>query len=105
MSPEVQNGISRPTKGHVSTKNLKRKTNTVNVITNSIHVRIPFYRSEYSAFWKCVQAGAAYLFTQLCKMLVLATFFPASEVPAGGFDIVGVSVNKYTVNSVLLSVH
>ena len=47
-------------------------------------------RAEYSAFWKCVQAGAAYLFTQLCKMLVLATFFPASEVPAGGLDIVGV---------------
>lgn len=37
-----------------------------------------------------MQAGAAYLFTQLCKMLVLATFFPASEIPVGAFDIVGV---------------
>ena len=50
------------------------------------------YRSEYSAFWKCVQAGGAYMFTQLCKMLLLATFFPMSEVPAGGFDVVGVIV-------------
>ena len=49
------------------------------------------FRAEYSAFWKCVQAGAAYLFTQLCKMLVLATFFPENEVPIGGFDVVGVS--------------
>ena len=47
-------------------------------------------RAEYSAFWKCVQAGGAYMFTQLCKMLVLATFFPPSDVPAGGMDVVGV---------------
>uniref|UniRef100_A0A0B7AZ73 BOS complex subunit TMEM147 n=1 Tax=Arion vulgaris TaxID=1028688 RepID=A0A0B7AZ73_9EUPU len=40
--------------------------------------------AEYSAFWKCVQAGGAYLFTQLCKMLLLATFFPS-----GGLDIAG----------------
>ena len=53
-------------------------------------IELLFHRSEYSAFWKCVQAGAAYLFTQLCKMLVLATFFPASDVPVGGFDVVGV---------------
>ncbi|BFZ25588.1 hypothetical protein BsWGS_28627 [Bradybaena similaris] len=45
--------------------------------------------AEYSAFWKCVQAGAAYLFTQLCKMLLLATFFPATEAAAGGLDIAG----------------
>lgn len=45
--------------------------------------------AEYSAFWKCVQAGAAYMLTQLCKMLLLATFFPASDVPVGGFDVVG----------------
>ena len=38
-----------------------------------------------------MQAGAAYLFTQLCKMLILATFFPATEFPAGTFDVVGVS--------------
>ncbi|XP_064617629.1 BOS complex subunit TMEM147-like [Liolophura sinensis] len=45
--------------------------------------------AEYSAFWKCAQAAAAYLFTQLCKMLVLATFFPASDVPTGSLDVVG----------------
>jgi len=48
-------------------------------------------RSEYSAFWKCVQAAAAYLVTQLCKMLFLATFFPASDAVVGQFDILGVS--------------
>ncbi|ELT93534.1 hypothetical protein CAPTEDRAFT_171355 [Capitella teleta] len=45
--------------------------------------------AEYSAFWKCVNAGAAYLFTQLCKLLILATFFPASDIPDGQFDVVG----------------
>ncbi|XP_013388016.1 transmembrane protein 147 [Lingula anatina] len=47
--------------------------------------------AEYSAFWKCVQAGVAYMITQLCKMLVLATFFPATELSgaAVGFDVVG----------------
>ncbi len=25
-------------------------------------------RSEYNAFWRCVQAGATYLFVQLCKV-------------------------------------
>ncbi|KAL4228467.1 hypothetical protein ACF0H5_011514 [Mactra antiquata] len=45
--------------------------------------------SEYSAFYKCVAAGGAYLFTQLCKMLVLATFFPTTEIPVGGLDIFG----------------
>ena len=49
------------------------------------------YRAEYSAFWKCVQAGGMYLFTQLCKMLVLATFFPTTEVASGGLDVIGVS--------------
>ncbi|XP_063716130.1 BOS complex subunit TMEM147-like [Symsagittifera roscoffensis] len=34
--------------------------------------------SEYSSFWKCVQAGAFYVITQLLKLLILATFFPAS---------------------------
>ncbi|KAF2367334.1 Protein of unknown function DUF2053 membrane [Trinorchestia longiramus] len=36
-----------------------------------------FELSEYGAFWKCVQVGGMYLLTQLCKMLLLATFFPA----------------------------
>uniref|UniRef100_A0A1Q3FXK7 BOS complex subunit TMEM147 n=1 Tax=Culex tarsalis TaxID=7177 RepID=A0A1Q3FXK7_CULTA len=46
-------------------------------------VYVPYYMtykysglSEYGAFWKCIQAGGIYIFTQLCKMLVLATFFP-----------------------------
>jgi hypothetical protein len=44
--------------------------------------------SEYSALWKCVKAGAAYLVTQLCKMMFLATFFPTSDLAvAGQFDI------------------
>ncbi|XP_015769020.1 PREDICTED: transmembrane protein 147-like [Acropora digitifera] len=46
--------------------------------------------SEYSAFWRCVKAGATYLVTQLCKMLVLATFFPTSDVPPGYIDVPGV---------------
>jgi len=45
--------------------------------------------AEYSAFWKCVQAGAAYLFTQLCKMLILATFFPTTEFSGETFDVIG----------------
>lgn len=55
-----------------------------------------FDRAEYSAFWKCVQAGAAYLFTQLCKMLVLATFFPSTEFSTGGVDVLGVCLNYCT---------
>lgn len=31
--------------------------------------------SEYNAFWKCVTAGFLYMFTNLAKMLFLATFF------------------------------
>jgi len=37
--------------------------------------------SEYGAFWKCIQTGFIYAFTQLCKMLVLATFFPIPNGP------------------------
>lgn len=29
---------------------------------------VSYCRSEYSAFWRCVKAGAAYLVTQLCKV-------------------------------------
>ena len=29
---------------------------------------VSYFRSEYSAFWRCVKAGAAYLVTQLCKV-------------------------------------
>lgn len=32
-----------------------------------------FCRSEYNAFWKCVQAGVTYLFVQLCKVRAART--------------------------------
>ncbi|RVE50760.1 hypothetical protein evm_004670 [Chilo suppressalis] len=35
--------------------------------------------NEYASFSKCVYAGGLYIFTQLCKMLLLATFFPDSD--------------------------
>jgi hypothetical protein len=48
-------------------------------------------RSEYGAFWKCIQAGGIYVSTQLCKMLILATFFPANDGSGQeGMDFVGV---------------
>ncbi|KAJ1527200.1 hypothetical protein ONE63_008731 [Megalurothrips usitatus] len=57
-------------------------------------VYVPYYLTykfsglgEYGAFWKCFQAGLIYVFTQLAKMLILATFFPTSDGPGlGGFD-------------------
>ncbi|KAK0080041.1 hypothetical protein PV326_008407 [Microctonus aethiopoides] len=61
-------------------------------------VYVPYYLtykysglSEYGAFWKCIQAGGIYIFTQLVKMLALATFFPtADNVGQEGFDFFGV---------------
>ncbi|CAL7934365.1 unnamed protein product [Xylocopa violacea] len=60
-------------------------------------VYVPYYLtykysglSEYGAFWKCIQAGGIYIFTQLVKMLALATFFPTTDnVGDGDFDIIG----------------
>ncbi|XP_001607497.1 transmembrane protein 147 [Nasonia vitripennis] len=60
-------------------------------------VYVPYYLtykysglSEYGAFWKCIQAGGIYVFTQLVKMLVLATFFPAADnIGYKGFDFFG----------------
>ncbi|GBP48830.1 Transmembrane protein 147 [Eumeta japonica] len=45
--------------------------------------------SEYGAFPKCVQAGGLYIFTQLCKMLLLATFFPDTDSShiSGDYDV------------------
>ncbi|CAB3361269.1 Hypothetical predicted protein [Cloeon dipterum] len=40
--------------------------------------------SEYGAFWKCFQAAQHYVFTQLVKMIVVATFFPESELEVKG---------------------
>jgi len=53
--------------------------------------------ADYGVFWKCVQASAMYLLTQLCKMLFLATFFPATEASVGGIDLIG-EVFKSTVD-------
>ncbi|XP_034243265.1 transmembrane protein 147 [Thrips palmi] len=58
-------------------------------------VYVPYYLTykfsglgEYGAFWKCIQAGFIYAFTQLVKMLILATFFPTSEGPGvAGIDL------------------
>lgn len=54
-----------------------------------------FFRSEYGAFWKCIQAGGFYVFTQLTKMLLLATFSPDTEpLPtAANFNVLAVWVN------------
>lgn len=51
------------------------------------------FRSEYGAFWKCIQAGGIYVFTQLCKMLVLATFFDSDSLSSttGDFNFLAVS--------------
>lgn len=53
-------------------------------------IYVPYYLtykysglSEYGAFWKCIHAGMIYMFTQLCKMLILATFFPDSDSDLG----------------------
>lgn len=53
-------------------------------------IYVPYYLtykysglSEYGAFWKCIQAGCVYMFTQLAKMLVLATFFPDTDSLSG----------------------
>ncbi|KAK3581003.1 hypothetical protein CHS0354_013897 [Potamilus streckersoni] len=61
--------------------------------------------AEYSAFWKCVQAGGAYLFTQLCKMIILATFFPTSEVPTGGLDVIGEFMKSTVDLADLVGIH
>ena len=38
-----------------------------------IRCTVSYFRSEYSAFWRCVKAGAAYLVTQLCKVQIKST--------------------------------
>ncbi len=56
-----------------------------------IHFRLflLFTRAEYSVFWKYLQTGFLYLFVQFCKMLILATFFPAFD--DSKFDVFVVS--------------
>ncbi|KAK5965040.1 hypothetical protein GCK32_003671 [Trichostrongylus colubriformis] len=41
--------------------------------------------NEYSSFWRCAQASGGYFLTQLIKLLLLATFFPAAD--ADGFAV------------------
>lgn len=48
------------------------------------------FRSEYGAFWKCAQVGGMYLLTELCKMLLLATFFPTDLPSPGGASLITV---------------
>ncbi|XP_050298656.1 transmembrane protein 147 [Anthonomus grandis grandis] len=66
-------------------------------------VYVPYYLtykqsglSEYGAFWKCVQGCFIYMFTQLIKMMVLATFF-SDNIGDVGSDILGEFL-KYTVD-------
>lgn len=54
--------------------------------------------AEYGVFWKCIQAGAMYLFTQLCKMLALATFFPATDLSGLGRMEIVTELLKNTVD-------
>lgn len=44
-----------------------------------------FSRSEYNAFWKCVQAGVTYLFVQLCKVRAagIHVFWPPGSADPG----------------------
>ncbi|CCD61625.1 BOS complex subunit TMEM147 [Caenorhabditis elegans] len=42
--------------------------------------------NEYSSIWKCATASGGYLLTQLAKLLIIATFFPALD--SEGFSIV-----------------
>ncbi|XP_063696525.1 BOS complex subunit TMEM147 [Culicoides brevitarsis] len=55
---------------------------------------VPYYLtynavlSEYGAFYKVMQSAGMYMFTQLCKMLVLATFFPDSLTAHDNFNFI-----------------
>ncbi|CAN7983798.1 unnamed protein product [Ixodes hexagonus] len=62
--------------------------------------------SEYGAFWKCVQAAAMYIVMQLCKMLILATFFPPGDVSSvGGFDVLGEFLKSTVDLADLVGIH
>lgn len=55
-------------------------------------------RSEYRVFWKCCSAGCIYAFTQLCKMMILATFFPPSAESTVHGQISVVAVSKENIH-------
>eukprot|EP00111_Clytia_hemisphaerica_P008132 TCONS_00023714-protein len=62
--------------------------------------------SEYQTVWKLAKAGSAYFLTQLCKMLVLATFFPMSEgTQQPQMDVVGEFMKSTMDLSDLLGLH
>lgn len=62
--------------------------------------------SEYQSIWKLAKAGLAYFLTQLCKMLVLATFFPTTEISSEHqVDIVGEFMKSTMDLSDLLGLH
>jgi len=63
--------------------------------------------SEYHTIWKLAKAGLAYFLTQLCKMLVLATFFPMTEAAGGDhqLDILGEFLKSTMDLSDLLGLH
>lgn len=65
------------------------------------------FRSEYHTIWKLGKAGLAYFLTQLCKMLVLATFFPMTEVAnvSHPLDILGEFLKSTMDLSDLLGLH
>lgn len=43
-----------------------------NITVQNFNSMCPIFSSEYNAFWRCVQAGATYLFVQLCKVSELS---------------------------------
>jgi len=49
--------------------------------------------ADYGAFWKCIQSGFIFTFTQLIKMLIMATFFP---LPSGSQEGVSFQEMKST---------
>lgn len=62
--------------------------------------------SEYQSVWKLAKAGSAYFLTQLCKMLILATFFPMSETTSQQqMDILGEFMKSTMDLSDLLGLH
>ena len=77
----------------------------LNVCFNHCALNV-FIRSEYQSVWKLAKAGSAYFLTQLCKMLVLATFFPMSETTGQQqMDILGEFMKSTMDLSDLLGLH
>ena len=50
-------------------------------------------------------AGVAYIATQTVKLLIEATFFPASDVPPNVFDYVGELLATSTILADLIGLH